>query len=160
MGPGEPLFLSCLDAMQMDTERLEDWAPIYNPGDFWFQSIGTAESGGFTALSYYNSMEGRASIHTLDTTMTDLFTPRGTRVGDSRETVLAAYPEALTGNYHNKYPDEPDMLSFLPRSGHNPSQTSDLSQLDFSSTLGPAILFFFDESGQTVERIVLTVTDN
>ena len=52
------------------------------------------------------------------------------------------------------------MLSFLPRSGHNPSQTSDLSQLDFSSTLGPAILFFFDESGRTVERIVLTVTDS
>ena len=46
------------------------------------------------------------------------------------------------------------LLAYLPWSGHDPEQVSDLSQLEFSQGLGPAILFFFD--GDTVERIVLT----
>ena len=46
------------------------------------------------------------------------------------------------------------ILAYLPWSGHDPEQVSDLSQLEFSQGLGPAILFFFD--GDTVERIVLT----
>ena len=137
--------------MQMDTERLEDWAPIYNPGDFWFQSIGTAESGGFTALSYYNSMEGRASIHTLDTTMTDLTTYGGIRIGDARSKVLTCHPYARTGDYWGQYPGE-DILYYIP----GLFEESD----GFYDELGPATLFFFDDSGQTVERIVLTVTDS
>ena len=130
----------------MDTERLEDWAPIYNPGDFWFQSIGTAESGGFTALSYYNSMEGRASIHTLDTTMTDLTTPRGIQVGDSRAEVLEAYPTAVAGNYRGRYPGK-DMLYCIP--DLDPDQSD-----GFYDALGPAILFFFE--GDTLSQITLT----
>ena len=68
--------------------------------------------------------------------------------------MLAAYPEALTGDYWAQNQEEPDLLAYLPWSGHDPEQVSDLSQLEFSQGLGPAILFFFD--GDTVERIVLT----
>ena len=36
----------------------------------------------------------------------------------------------------------------------------DLSQLEFYQRLGPALLFFFDDSGQRVERITATRMDN
>lgn len=85
--------------------------------------------------------------------MSDLYTPRGIRVGASRAEVLAAYPEALTGDYGASIRrSRAAGLSAL--GGHDPEQVSDLSQLEFSQGLGPAILFFFD--GDTVERIVLT----
>lgn len=69
--------------------------------------------------------------------------------------MLAAYPEALTRPITGaSIRRSPDLLAYLPWSGHDPEQVSDLSQLEFSQGLGPAILFFFD--GDTVERIVLT----
>lgn len=87
--------------------------------------------------------------------MSDLYTPRGIRVGASRAEVLAAYP----GGPHRRLLGPVSggartLLAYLPWSGHDPEQVSDLSQLEFSQGLGPAILFFFD--GDTVERIVLT----
>ncbi len=153
IGPGSSLSFSCLDSMHIETQRLEDYEPIYNPGDYWQRSSGTAVTGNFTALSYYNSAEGHEHINTLDITMTDLYTPRGIRVGASREDVLTAYPEAVTGNYWDKYPDEPDMLSYIPWSCHDPSQVTDFSDLQ-SPCFGPAILFFFN--GDTLRQITLT----
>lgn len=152
IGPGSSLSFSCLDSMHIETQRLEDYEPIYNPGDYWQRSSGTAGTGNFTALSYYNSAENREHINTLDTTITDLYTPRGIRVGNTRAQVLEAYPEAVTGNYWDKYPDEPDMLSYIPWSGHDPSQVTDFSDLQ-SPCFGPAILFFFN--GDTLRQITL-----
>ena len=85
IGPGSSLSFSCLDSTHIDTQRLEEYEPIYNPGDYWLRSSGTTGIGSFTALSYYNSTEDRESINTLDVTMPDLYTPRGIRVGASRE---------------------------------------------------------------------------
>lgn len=128
---------------------LEDWEPIYSEGSYWDRwSV-----EGFTALRYYDADQDAFSLNTLDVTRTDFVTPRGIRVGATRDQVLEAYPEALTGNYWGKYPDEPDMLSYIPSSDHDPSQVTDFSDLE-SSGLGPAILFFFE--GDTLTQITLT----
>ena len=116
---------------------MEEYEPIYNPGDYWLRSSGTTGTGSFTALSYYNSTEDRESINTLDVTMPDLYTPRGIRVGASREDVLTAYPEAVSEDYWGKYPGQ-DYLWYCRDSN------------DF----GPAILFFFN--GDTLHQITLT----
>lgn len=55
-----------------------------------------------------------------DVTRTDLYTPRGIRVGDSRAKVLEAYPEALTGDYWGKYPEETDLLAYVAWNPHAP----------------------------------------
>lgn len=137
IGPGSSLSFSCLDSTHIDTQRLEEYEPIYNPGDYWLRSSGTTGTGSFTALSYYNSTEDRESINTLDVTMPDLYTPRGIRVGASREDVLTAYPEAVSEDYWGKYPGQ-DYLWYCRDSN------------DF----GPAILFFFN--GDTLHQITLT----
>ena len=137
IGPGSALSSSCLDSMHIDTQRLEDYEPIYYPGDYWQRSSGTANTGSFTALIYYHSGEDREGINTLDVTMTDLYTPRNIRVGASREDVLAAYPEAVSEDYWGKYPGQ-DYLWYC-------SDPNDF---------GPAILFFFD--GDTLRQITLT----
>lgn len=155
LGPGgwTELFRSVYDG-EPEIQLLTGYEPIYGDGDYWDRwSV-----EGFSALRYYSASEDRWSANTIDVTRTDLYTPQGIRVGDSRAEVLEAYPQALTGDYWGQYPEEPDLLAYLPWSGHDPEQISDLSQLEFSQGLGPAILFFFD--GDTVERIVLTVMDN
>lgn len=40
IGPGSSLSFSCLDSMHIDTQRLEDYEPIYHPGDYWQRSSG------------------------------------------------------------------------------------------------------------------------
>ncbi len=137
IGPGSSLSFSCLDSMHIDTQRLEDYEPIYHPGDYWQRSSGTADTGSFTALSYYNSAENRENINTLDVTMTDLYTPRNIRVGATRAEVQAAYPEAVSEDYWGQYPGQ-DYLWYC-------SDPNDF---------GPAILFFFD--GDTLRQITLT----
>ena len=154
IGPGMDLSFSCLDTGSCETEQLEDYEPIYHDGDYWYRVSANYPTGTFTALCYHSAADDADSIHTLEASMSDLYTPRGIRVGASRAEVLAAHPEALTGDYWGQYPEEPDLLAYLPWSGHDPEQISDLSQLEFYQGLGPAILFFFD--GDTVERIVLT----
>lgn len=129
---------------------LEDWEPIYREGSYW--NRWSVE--GFTALRYYDADQDAFSLNTLDVTRTDFATPRGIRVGATRAQVLEAYPEALTGNYWDKYPEEPDMLTYLAYSTHTPGEITDLSQLDFYEGLGPAILFFFEED--TLTQITLT----
>ena len=157
LGPGgwTDLFRPAYDG-EPEIQRLTSYEPIYHDGDYWDRwSV-----EGFSALRYYSAAEDRWSAHTIDVTRADLYTPRGIRVGASRAEVLAAYPEALTGDYWDQYPEEPDLLAYLPWSGHDPEQISDLSQLEFYQRLGPALLFFFDDSGQRVERITATRMDN
>ncbi len=137
--PGEP-----------DIQVLADYEPIYGEGDYWDRwSV-----EGFSALRYYAAAEDAWSTNTIDVTRTDLYTPRGVRVGTSRAQVLEAYPEALTGDYWGNYPEEPDLLAYVAWNPHAPGEISDLSQLEFSEGLGPAILFFFE--GDTLRQITLT----
>ena len=146
VGPGVSLSFSCLDTMSIEEEKLTDYEPIYNSGDYWFRSSGQAGGETFTALSYHDSITNQDTINTLDTTMTDLHTPQGIQVGDSREAVLEAYPTAVAGNYWGRYPDK-DMLYYIP--GLDPEQSD-----GFYDELGPAILFFFE--GDTLSQITLT----
>ena len=129
---------------------LDGWEPIYSEGSYWERwSV-----EGFIALCYYSADQDTLSVNTLDVTREDFFTPRGIRVGATRDQVLEAYPEALTGDYWGKYPDESDMLTYLAYNTHAPGEVTDLSQLDFYEGLGPAILFFFE--GDTLRQITLT----
>lgn len=150
IGPGNwyDLFNSAYVG-EPEIQILEGWEPIYSEGSYWERwSV-----EGFSALRYYAADRDTFSLNTLDVTRDDLYTPRGIRVGASREDVLTAYPEAVTGNYWDKYPDEPDMLSYIPWSFHDPSQATDFSDLE-SPCFGPAILFFFN--GDTLRQITLT----
>lgn len=132
-----------------EVQILDGWEPIYSEGSYWERwSV-----EGFIALCYYSADQDTFSVNTLDVTREDFFTPRGIRVGATRDQVLAAYPEALTGNYWGKYPDEPDMLSYIPSSKHDLNQVTDFSDLE-SPAFGPAILFFFE--GDTLTQITLT----
>lgn len=153
VGPGtwtwEELFHPVYDG-EPEVQALPDYEPIYAEGDYWERwSV-----EGFSVLYYYSAMEDRWSANTIDVTRTDLYTPRGVRVGDSREQVLAAYPEALTGDYWGQYPEEPDLLAYVAWNPHAPGEISDLSQLEFYEGLGPAILFFFEDD--TLCQITLT----
>ena len=146
VGPGLSLSFSCLDTMSIEEETLADYEPIYHSGDYWFRSSGQVGGETFTVLSYHDSTTNQDTINTLDTTMTDLRTPQGIQVGDSRAEVLEAYPTAVAGNYWGRYPDE-DMLYYIP--GLDPEQSD-----GFYDELGPAILFFFE--GDTLSQITLT----
>ena len=151
IGPGNwyDLFNSAYVG-EPNIQILDGWEPIYSEGSYWERwSV-----DGFTALRYYDADQDAFSLNTLDVTRTDFATPRGIRVGATRDQVLEAYPEALTGNYWDKYPEEPDMLTYLAYSTHTPGEITDLSQLDFYEGLGPAILFFFEED--TLTQITLT----
>ena len=151
IGPGAwaELFYPIYDG-EPEVQVMADYEPVYDQGDYWDKwSV-----EGFSALRYYSASEGEWSANTIDVTRTDLYTPRGIRVGDSRAKVLEAYPEALTGDYWGKYPEETDLLAYVAWNPHAPGEISDLSQLEFYEGLGPAILFFFD--GDTLRQITLT----
>ena len=133
-GPGSqvPFFQEAYDGSET-VEVLEDWEPIYGEGDYWANHSWE----NFEALCYHSASEGGYSVNTIDTTRSDLRTYRGIRVGDSRKSVLEAYPEAKSGDYWGRYPGE-DYLWYCD------------NELD----LGPALLFFFEDG--TVSSIVLT----
>lgn len=151
VGPGNWTDLFVLsEEGEPEIRLLEGYEPLYGEGDYWDQwSV-----AGFSALRYYAAAENTWSANTIDVTRTDLVTPRGVRVGDSRAQVLQAYPEALTGDYWGAYPEAPDMLAYVAWSGHTPGEVHDLSQLEFHEMLGPAILFFFE--GDVLRQITLT----
>ncbi|RKI69399.1 hypothetical protein D7V91_05905 [bacterium 1xD42-67] len=106
----------------------------YSPESYW--DSWTAE--GLTATRYYAAEEDSWFLSNLYTTRSDLYTPRQIRVGSTRAEVLAAYPEAVAGDYWSMYPDE-DLIYYIPG--------------DNGSGLGPALLFFFQ--GDQVEQIAL-----
>lgn len=115
--------------------RHEDWEPIYAEGDYWT----TVEWPGLTALMYVSGEE--QTISRLETTLTDVSTYRGARVGMSRDEILALYPEA----------------SPEPITGFNGDYSGDHlwvgEPYEDWQVLGPCLLFHFDRD--TVERIEL-----
>lgn len=99
VGPGSSLAFSYLDAIPSTAvskeEIIDDWT-VYNDGDYWLLHNGTIGSGSFSVIDYYYAVEATDAIYTLDTTSDELYTPRGIRVGNSRQEVEAAYPEAYS----------------------------------------------------------------
>ena len=131
----EPSYLSQGEAPTL--EILEGWEPIYNPGDYWERwSV-----EGFTALRYYHASEGYWTVHSLETTRTDLHTYRGIRVGDSRSSVQALYPNLRDEDYWHLYDSAEEDFLWCCAGPDDPN--------DF----GPALLFFFEDDH--VSRIVL-----
>ena len=110
----------------------------YGDGDYWDRwSV-----EGFSALRYYPPQSDRWSANTIDVTRTDLYTPQGIRVGASRAEGGRLSP-GLTGDYWGQYPEDARPAGLICLwSGHDPEQVSDLSQLEFSQGLGPAISVF------------------
>lgn len=133
IGPGNwyDLFRVAYEG-EPNIQLLEDYTPIYYPGDYWDRW--TLE--GFSALRYYSAAEDCFSLNTLDVTRDDLYTPRGIRVGATRAEVLAAYPEASSEDYWGLYSGQ-DYLWYC----NNPIG------------YGAAILFFFQ--GDTLTQITL-----
>ena len=108
-GPG-----NWVDSMFQDFEPEiivhEDWDPIYWPGDYWEEwSVDNGgDTGEVSAIRYYNAAENSRYLQRLETSRTDMYTPRGIRVGSTREEVLAAYPGMLFDekNWQWAYPDD------------------------------------------------------
>lgn len=57
---------------------------------------GGGEKGGVYAERFYDAKADRYTLLCLDTGRPDMYTPRGIRVGSTREEVLAAYPGLLS----------------------------------------------------------------
>ena len=106
-----------------------------NEGDYWL----TYEWDGFSARYYHLASDGSETLRTIDTTRADVSTQRGIRVGDSREDVLAAYPEAKSHSDRNPSLNEENCLWIAE---------------DLEADRGLALLFYLD--GNTVRQITLT----
>ena len=93
-----------------ETSVFEEGDPIYWPGDYWenWSVDGGGDAGGVSALRYYSADSGSFSLNRMETGRTDMVTPRGIRVGATREEVLAAYPGLLSDekNWQWAYPDD------------------------------------------------------
>lgn len=127
IGPG-----NWTDAMFQDFEPeviVQEGFDVYRPDDRWEEWTvnGGGDAGGVSALRYYDSEADRWSVNRLETGRTDMVTPRGIRVGATREEVLAAYPGLLSDekNWTWAYPD--DYLWYC----------------DNENGLGPCLYFFF-----------------
>lgn len=109
IGPGNWVELM-FSEFKPEVAAFEEGEPIYQPGDYWDTwSIGDGgDNGGVSALRYYIAAENRWSLQRLETGRTDMYTPRGIRVGSTREEVLAAYPGLLSDekNWQWAYPDD------------------------------------------------------
>ena len=106
-----------------------------NEEDYWL----TYEWDGFSARYYHLASNGSETLRTIDTTRADVSTQRGIRVGDSREDVLAAYPEAKSHSDRNPSLNEENCLWIAE---------------DLEADRGLALLFYLD--GDTVRQITLT----
>ena len=106
-----------------------------NEEDYWL----TYEWENFSAGYYHLASDGSETLRFIDTTRTDVTTQRGVRVGDSREDVLAAYPEAKSHSDRNLSLNEENCLWIAE---------------DLEADRGLALLFYLD--GDTVRQITLT----
>lgn len=115
-------------------ERLEGWEPIYWEGDYWERY--TLE--GLSILRYYSTMaeKNNYGINNIELTRDDFSTPRGIKLGSTRDEVTTAYPELKSGDYWSLYPGE-DYLWYC----------------EGVDDFGPALIFFF-ENGK-VSKIIL-----
>ena len=109
IGPG-----SWTDSMfpdfEPETSVFKEGEPIYQPGDYWenWSVDGGGDAGGVSALRYYSADSGSFSLNRMETGRADMVTPRGIRVGATREEVLAAYPGLLSDekDWTWAYPDD------------------------------------------------------
>ena len=101
---------SMFQDFEPETSVFEEGDPIYWPGDYWenWSVDGGGDAGGVSALRYYSAESGSFFLNRLETGRTDMVTPRGIRVGASREEVLAAYPGLLSDekDWTWAYPDD------------------------------------------------------
>ena len=131
IGPLMSINSSFFAPLIQNSETLYGYEPTYREGDYWF----SADGDGFSSTNYYDPIDGTDSVFLLDVTRTDVSTPRGIRVGDSREAVLAAYP----GIYDTPYLDyDGDYLWYC----------------EYEEGWGSAVLFFFSNT-DTVQSIQL-----
>lgn len=112
------------------TEVLDEWEPTYGEGDYWIRE----RWDDFTSICYFSAERNTLLLQEADTTRTDLSTYRGIRVGDSKESVLAAYPEIRNDRYWDY---DGNYLWYCDNEGG----------------FGAAILFYLDEN--KVSRILL-----
>ncbi len=123
-----------------ETSVFEEGDPIYWPGDYWenWSVDGGGDAGGVSALRYYSAESGSFFLNRLETGRTDMVTPRGIRVGATREEVLAAYPGLLSDekNWQWAYPD--DYLWYC----------------DNEDGLGPCLYFFFADDVVSMIQMV------
>ena len=93
-----------------ETSVFKEGEPIYQPGDYWenWSVDGGGDAGGVSALRYYSADSGSFSLNRMETGRADMVTPRGIRVGATREEVLAAYPGLLSDekDWTWAYPDD------------------------------------------------------
>lgn len=122
-----------------------DWEPIYGENDYW----ATLSWDGLSAVCYYGGTEDTYSPDMIDVTRTDLYTPRGIRVGDSRAAVRDAYPELedITG------PNGTASFWGLEDLEGADVLWYNVTGMDYAFD---ALLFFFEED--TLSRIVLYYT--
>ncbi len=127
IGPG-----NWVDSMFSDFEPeiiIQDGLDVYRADDRWDEWVvdGGGDAGGISARRYYDSEADHWSLNRLETGRTDMVTPRGIRVGATREEVLAAYPGLLSDekNWTWAYPD--DYLWYCAN----------------ENGLGPCLYFFF-----------------
>ena len=101
---------SMFQDFEPETSVFEEGDPIYWPGDYWenWSVDGGGDAGGVSALRYYSAESGSFFLNRLETGRTDMVTPRGIRVGATREEVLAAYPGLLSDekDWTWAYPDD------------------------------------------------------
>ena len=109
VGPGNWVD-SMFQDFEPETSVFKEGDPIYWPGDYWenWSVDGGGDAGGVSALRYYSADSGSFSLNRMETGRADMVTPRGIRVGATREEVLAAYPGLLSDekNWQWAYPDD------------------------------------------------------
>ncbi len=112
-----------------ETSVFKEGEPIYQPGDYWenWSVDGGGDAGGVSALRYYSADSGSFFLKRLETGRTDMVTPRGIRVGATREEVLAAYFGLLS--------DEKDWTWAYP--------DNYLWYCDDVNGIGPHLYFYF-----------------
>ena len=133
-GPGMQTSALFFDEPGTRIER-PDEGLTQNEGDYWL----TYEWEGLSAGYYHLAADSSETLGSIDTTRTDVATWRGVRVGDSREDVQAAYPEAKSQSDRILSLNEENCLWIAE---------------DLEQDRGLALLFYLD--GDTVRQITLT----
>ena len=128
IGPGN--WAELFPEFEPEVEIFESWRTDPQAGHVESWSIdGGGEEGGVSAERFYDAEADRWHIYRMETGRSDMYTPRGIRVGATREEVLAAYPGLLSDekNWQWAYPD--DYLWYCAN----------------ENGLGPYLYFFFTD---------------
>ena len=95
IGPGN--WAELFPEFEPEVTNISSWRTDPQSGRTESWSIdGGGEKGGVYAERSYDAKADRCNILYLETGRSDMYTPRGIRVGSTREEVLAAYPGLLS----------------------------------------------------------------